>query len=435
MPKRPRPRRVRTSAPAIPRSFVFRKLRLEPLEGRRMLAVGVVETADQAVELLGASPGLFVENQGQWADESVRYAFFGDGANVLHTDTGPVIQLFQSAVGGDSDGDLDLSFQSPTESPPTDDPDPIETATVSVSFIGADAINPVGQDRTETIHNYFIGDQSRWRSEVPTFETVAYPDLYDGIDLFTWGRPSSLKYEFHVAPGVDYRQIEVHYDGIDGLWIDDAGALHVDTPLGELVDDAPFIYQEIDGQQVEVPGEFQLIDDDTYTFSLAGDYDETVELVIDPILDWSTYVGGSGSDDGVGIAVDSEGNVLITGTSESTDFVFGGFDTTLGGERDAFVTKFSPSGVRLWSTFLGGDNNDSGNDIAVDSFGNVLVVGQTRLSTWVTGGFDTRPTVVRGTPLRPSSARRATTFGARSSAVMTPTLALALPWTPTEMLW
>jgi hypothetical protein len=255
MPKHHRSPRRRNNPSAVRRSIFSRKLHFEPLEDRRLLAAGAVETADQAVELLGASPALFVENQGQWADESVRYAFFGQGANVLHTDTGPVLQLFQSAAGGVSDGDDGLV---------EGDSDLFETATVSISFNGADAINPVGQDQTETIHNYFIGDQSRWRSEVPTFETVAYPDLYDGIDLFTWGRPSSLKYEFHVAPGVDYQQIEVHYDDIDGLWLDDAGALHVTTPLGELVDDAPFIYQQINGQQVEVPGEFSLIDNNTY---------------------------------------------------------------------------------------------------------------------------------------------------------------------------
>ena len=81
--------------------------------------------------------------------------------------------------------------------------------------------------------------------------------------------------------------------------------MHVNTPLGELVDDAPFIYQQINGQQVEVPGEFQLIDNDTYTFSLAGEYDATVELVIDPVLEWSTYAGGSGRDAGKGIAVET----------------------------------------------------------------------------------------------------------------------------------
>ena len=86
---------------------------------------------------------------------------------------------------------------------------------------------PVGLERAETVHNYFVGEQSNWRTGVPTYQTIVYPDLYDGIDLVTWGKRTSLKYEFHVDPGADYRQIRVHYEGIEGLWLDDNGALHV----------------------------------------------------------------------------------------------------------------------------------------------------------------------------------------------------------------
>ena len=147
-------------------------------------------------------------------------------------------------------------------------------------------------DQAAAVHNYQVGDQSTWRSGVPTYETVAYAGLYDGIDLFTWGRRDSLKYEFHVAPGADYRPIQISYDGIEGLSLDDAGDLHVATELGELVDEAPYIYQVVDGQQMEVAGEFTLIDDDTFTFDVTGSYDPTLELVIDPDLEWSTYFGG-----------------------------------------------------------------------------------------------------------------------------------------------
>ena len=104
------------------------------------------------------------------------------------------------------------------------------------------------------------GLQSQWHTGVPTYQKVAYENLYAGIDLQTWGRRDSLKYEFHVAPGADYTQIRVQYDGIQNLSIDAAGVLHVKTTLGELTDDAPVIYQEIGGQQVAVAGQFQLLD-------------------------------------------------------------------------------------------------------------------------------------------------------------------------------
>ncbi len=104
---------------------------------------------------------------------------------------------------------------------------------------------------------------------------------------------------------------------------------------------------------------------------------------------WSTYLGGSDYDAGWGIAVDSAGNVLVTGNTRSSGWVSGGFDTSHNGPYDAFVAKLSPSGAHLWSTYLGGSNQDSGYGIAVDSAGNVLVAGYTESSGWVSGGFDT----------------------------------------------
>ncbi len=173
-----------------------------------------------------------------------------------------------------------------------------QTTQFSVAFDGANATQAVGLDQAETRFNYFVGDIDQHRSNVAGYATVAYPSLYDGIDLHTFGRRSSLKYEFYVAPGADYQQISVSYEGIDGLRIDDAGSLRVTTELGELVDDAPYIYQLIDGQEVEVAGQFLLLDNDTYTFDITGAYDPSVELVIDPDLTWSSYLGGSGGDTG-----------------------------------------------------------------------------------------------------------------------------------------
>ena len=194
---------------------------------------------------------------------------------------------------------------------------------------------------------------------MPGYETVAYENLYAGIDLHTFGRRDSLKYEFYVAPGADYRQISVSYDGIDGLWIDDDGALHVETELGQLVDDAPYIYQMVDGQEIEVAGQFALVDDDTYTFEITGAYDPNLELVVDPDLAWSTYLGGSDADKALfGIAVDGSGNALVTGRTYSSGWVSGGWDTSLGGDSDAFVVKLSPSGGHLWSTYLGGSESE-----------------------------------------------------------------------------
>ena len=355
-----------------------RLLRHEPLEDRRLLSATGQE---QAIELFTTSPALFVENQGQWADESVRFLHEGDGVNVAMTDRGVIFQLYQFEGDGDAPDLVD----------PLAEPEEVVTSHTqfTLAFDGAGNVAPVGLDQADTTFNYHLGDEANWQTDVSTYETVVYPDLYNGIDLLTWGRRDSLKYEFHVAPGADYGEISLSFDGIDGLSIDDDGALHVATELGDLIDTAPFIYQEIEGEQVEVTGSFQLIDADTYSFSVSGDYDPTVELIIDPILDWSTYLGGGGGDNGFGVAVDTSGSVLVTGSTYSSGWASGGFDTSYNGIEDVFVAKLYSAGAHLWSTYLGGEDLDVGSGVAVDPSGNVLVTGSTGSGGWASGGFDT----------------------------------------------
>ena len=356
-------------------------LGLEQLEDRTVPSVA------SAIEVFDASPALFVENEGQWEDASVRYAFFGTGANVLHTDSGPVFQLFQQ----ETDDGTETPSSAHLLADPSHEPErtTIRQAHFSATFDGAQTIEPIGLEQSEAVHNYYVGEQTRWRSAVPSYETVAYLGVYDGIDLFTWGQRNSLKYEFHVEPGADYHQIQVSYRGIESLSLDDAGALHIQTELGELVDDAPYVYQEIDGSRVEVPGQFVLVDADTYSFHVTGDYDTNIELIIDPIIMWSTYLGGAGNDFGNGVAVDGSGNLLVTGRTYSSGWISGGSDTSYNGNADAFVAKLSPTGSHLWSTYLGGSSDDFAEDIAVDGSGDLVITGGTSSAGWTSGGFDT----------------------------------------------
>jgi hypothetical protein len=327
--------------------------------------------------LFNTTPALFVENQGQWADESIRFAHSGNGVNVGMTDMGIAFQLIrhEPSTGADAGG-----FSSGTTS----------TRTFSSSFLGANTVNPVGLDQSQTLINYLLGDSSTWQSDVPTFEKVGYTDLYAGIDLVTWGLRSHLKYEFHVAPGSDYQQIQIQYDGIGGLSIAEDGSLVVDLgdEWGSLVDAAPIIYQEINGARTEVAGQFVLIDGHTYGFEISGPYDPACELIIDPNLDWSTYFGGSANEFGFAITVDNSGNTFVTGETTSPGWVSGGFDVTPSGV-DAFVMKVDPAGSHVWSTYLGGSGLDAGYGIAIDPSGNPLVTGRAGSTGWVSGGYDT----------------------------------------------
>ncbi len=132
--------------------------------------------------------------------------------------------------------------------------------------------------------------------------------------------------------------------------------------------------QMVDGHQVEVAGEFVLLGGDTYAFQITGEYDPARERIIDPELSWSTYLGGTNLDFGYGIALDSAGNVLVSGDSS-------------GG--DVCVVKLNPNGGHMWDTYMGVNRSDWADDIAVDSGGNILVTGYTFSADWTSSGFAT----------------------------------------------
>ena len=259
-------------------------------------------------------------------------------------------------------------------------------------FEGARPVQPAGQTPSAQRINFRRGESSRWREGVPSWESVRYKGLYEGIDLLVAGRKEGMKYEFHLAPGADWKQIKLSYEGINALEIRADGALVLTPAAGwpALVDGAPVIYQESDtGQRQSVAGRFRLTNPFTVGFEVTGAYDHAKPLIIDPELAWSTYVGGSSIDYGYAIAANSDG-IYVTGMTFSSGWVAAGYDLTLG-QIDAFVAKFYTNGQAQWSTYLGGDGFEIGYGIGVDSLGNVLVTGYTDSTSWVSGGFGTSP--------------------------------------------
>ncbi len=249
--------------------------------------------------------------------------------------------------------------------------------------------------------NYFIGrDPSQWRTNVPTYAGVKYAGVYPGIDLVYHGNQRLLEYDFLLAPGADPRAIDIRFQGARNLTVNGDGALVIGLGGDEVIEPAPVVYQEITGQRQTLAGRYVLRGKDRVGFSVA-EYDRRRALVIDPTLVYSTYLGGSGDDQGNAIAVDASGYAYVTGRTVSADFPTtpGILQTGFGGTYDAFVTKLNPDGTALvYSTYLGGSSWDWGSGIAVDGWGNTYIAGFTlSLDFPITpGAFQTTPVFSEG---------------------------------------
>lgn len=245
--------------------------------------------------------------------------------------------------------------------------------------------------------NYFIGaDPRAWRVGAPTYAKVRYRSVYPGVDLVYYGAQRRVEYDFIVAPGADPRAIELGFEGVDALRIDDNGDLILSAGDGEMRQHKPVIYQEVDGARRSVDGSYAIrnpqsaICNRTVSFQI-GDYDASRPLVIDPVLAYSTYFGSSGAEDFPGaIAVDAAGQIYLVGTTGASDFPTANpGQGNLKGRSDVFISKLNAAGNALvYSTYLGGANEGQGADlgfgVAVDSTGNAYVTGMTSSSDFPT---------------------------------------------------
>jgi Bacterial Ig-like domain (group 3)/Beta-propeller repeat len=248
----------------------------------------------------------------------------------------------------------------------------------------------VGVDELAGTSNYFVGNnQTEWHTRIPTYAKVKYEGIYSGIDLIYYGNQRELEYDFIVAPGADPRRIGFDVSGAQRIRQDAQGDLLFKVGEDEIRWHKPVVYQEKDGSRQFVAARYSITDKNRVGFELAK-YDAGRPLYIDPLI-YSTFLGGTLGDSGNGIAVDSAGSAYVTGLTFSTNFPTssGAFQTT--GESAAFVTKLTPSGTALiYSTYLGGATT-AGLGIAVDSEGNAYVTGSTEDTAFptTTGAFQT----------------------------------------------
>jgi hypothetical protein len=312
------------------------------------------------VEGYGTVPLSFEANRGQ-VDPRVRFLSRGQGYTLFLTSREAVLSL--SKAGAEP------------------------AAIVSLQLAGGNrraAI--VEENELPGKANYFIGnDPAKWRTNVPTYARVRYRDVYPGIDLVYYGNQRRLEHDFVVAPGADPSRIKLRLRGVQGLRIDQ-GALVMSTAQGELRLLKPVIYQQVNGERRQVSGRYVLQAGNQVGFALAQ-FDRSQPLIVDPVLSYSTYLGGIKSDSGNGIAVDSSGNAYVAGGTSSSNFpTLNPIEGSLHGTDygDAFVAKFSANGTLVYSTYLGGDNQDAATAIAVDSSGNAYITGGTSSSGFPT---------------------------------------------------
>lgn len=241
--------------------------------------------------------------------------------------------------------------------------------------------------------NYFIGqDEKRWRTGVQTYGKIRYREIYPGIDLIYYGSQGQLEFDFLVRPGADANAIRLHFEGAEGLEVDAAGALALNLDGKSVRWPKPLIYQSVHGVKKPIPGNYLLRGPEEVAFHVS-DYDQSTPLIIDPVLVYASYLGGSQRDAVEAVAVDRNGNVYLAGETLSLNFPTStAYRSISGGSNDVFVSKLNSNGTALvYSTYLGGNGNDFGQGIAIDSSGNAYVTGQTDSTNFPTrNGFQAR---------------------------------------------
>jgi len=326
-------------------------------------------------------PLRFEVNAGQ-TDEQVKFLSRGPGYTLFLTPNEAVLSLRRNDL----------------QTPP---------ATLRIRLDGAnERPEMTGQNELVGKSNYFSGsDPNGWKSGVSSFSRVLYRDVYPGVDQVFYGNGKQLEYDFIVAPGtggensaLGAKNIALAFEGASDLSISAEGDLILNMGGDELSQQKPIVYQEIEGERREIAASYSIrnpnseVRDRRVGFEI-GEYDQSKPLIIDPVLVYSTYLGGTGFDQGYAIAVDSSGNTYVTGRTGTTNFptTTGAFDTTYNGSTDAFVTKINAAGSAIvYSTYIGGA---IGNGIAVDSSGNAYVTGESGPPNFPTtpGTFQTSP--------------------------------------------
>lgn len=312
----------------------------------------------------GQLPLIFEQNQGQ-VDSRVKFLARGNGYSLFLTGDSAVLKLYAGQ----------------------------QYSVLSMALVNADSRAQIqGTEQLPGKSNYLIGnDPAKWHRNISQFARVRYANVYPGIDLVFYGSRGRLEYDFEVAPGGDARRVGLGFQGSKDVSIDDNGDVVLAFASGDVRLQAPHFYQKVGLEERPVKGRFERRGKNEIGFAL-GEYDHSRALVIDPILSYSTYLGGSGNEacsvilgtgtplSGCpGVAVDTASNAYIAGSTTSTDFpTVSPYQSSEKGTANIFIAKFNAAAnTLLFSTYLGGSGTDYPAGVAVDEGFDVLVAGTT----------------------------------------------------------
>ena len=339
---------------------------------------------------LKALPLFFEPNQGQTAPQ-VKFLARGSGYSLFLTADEAVLRLQRSAV---------------SRPPSAVSGQPSASSVIRMRLDGANSSARIsGASPLPGKSNYFIGnDPSKWRSDVPQFARVEYKGVYPGVDLVYYGDQGQLEYDFRVAPSADPNQIALSFEGAAARI--DSGDLLLSTEQGNVRFHAPRVYQQDGNTEKTIAGSFRQLADNRIGFAIA-DYDHSRELVIDPVLSYSSYLGGSGTESLVKVAVDANGLIYVAGSTNSADFPTDiaatnnpnnpPYQMNLAGTTNIFIAVIDPTRVPplyscspqppdppymcyqqlVYATYLGGSGVDSLAGVAVDAAFSIYVAGTT----------------------------------------------------------
>jgi gliding motility-associated-like protein len=360
----------------------------------------IVSILSIVTHTFGQSASEFIENKGQW-DAPFLFKTINAQNEIFLTKTGYTVLLSDAANSekmdekhhGKVEGEKVLKFHS-----------------YNIEFLNS---NPNVQFTQEKIqpnyYNYYLGNiQSKWQHGIHPSKVVNYKNLYEGISMKVYSDMNRIKYDLVVEPNIDPAQINLKYNGIEKMYLKDE-KLVLSTSLGEQVESKPYTYQFINDEKVEIPCEY-VLNGDRVSFKISKKYNPNYKLIIDPTLVFCSFTGSTADNWGYTATYDSLGNLYaggIVGYQTGTSFT-GNYPTTLGAfqlsfggggtggmgnqfQYDASLSKFSSNGTTLiYSTYLGGTDNDQPQSMIVDHDDNLVIAGRTYSINYPTsvGAYD-----------------------------------------------